>query len=150
MALRFSSSLFFSCTCYTKVSFSSFSSGLVLLQYLFSLSFRLGPSFTLAPVPEDRWTFFRPRCCPIDSQRLLDVAEEALRRLSEEFKLPACILRKERAVGLIRRPPELKKEDQANGAYGEDGMKERKGEIEKGKAGRKKRKDERKKKGKAG
>ncbi|PHJ22331.1 imp-specific 5 -nucleotidase [Cystoisospora suis] len=81
---------------------------------------QLGPSFTLAPVPEDRWTFFRPRCCPIDSQRLLDVAEEALRRLSEDFKLRACILRKERAVGLIRRPPGLKKADHANGAYDED------------------------------
>ncbi|CBZ50110.1 IMP-specific 5'-nucleotidase, related [Neospora caninum Liverpool] len=70
---------------------------------------QLSPELTLVPVDEALWTSFRPPCHPREAERLLDIAEAALRTLSEDLRLPACILRKERAVGLIRRP--VKEED---------------------------------------
>ncbi|KEP63337.1 UNVERIFIED_CONTAM: IMP-specific 5'-nucleotidase 1, putative [Hammondia hammondi] len=75
---------------------------------------KLSPALSLEPVDEALWTSFRPSCHPRDAERLLDIAEAALRSLSEELKLPACILRKARAVGLIRQSVQDKEE----GAFG--------------------------------
>ncbi|PFH35370.1 putative IMP-specific 5'-nucleotidase 1 [Besnoitia besnoiti] len=83
---------------------------------------QLSPSFTLAPVDEALWTSFRPGCCPLDAQRLLDLAEEALRTLSEDLKLPACILRKARAVGLIRKPVNEDNDESIFGFVSDGGM----------------------------
>ncbi|RQX74847.1 putative IMP-specific 5'-nucleotidase 1 [Toxoplasma gondii CAST] len=83
---------------------------------------KLSPALSLEPVDEALWTSFRPSCHPRDADRLLDIAEAALRSLSEELKLPACILRKARAVGLIRRQSVQDEDECALGCGSGDGM----------------------------
>lgn len=76
-------------------------------NYLFEFS----PSspHRLAPVPRERW--LTPEMAAWSEQdiaALLDVAESALRDCVRTMNLPATILRKDRAVGIIPRDPEVR------------------------------------------
>ncbi|KAL2260197.1 hypothetical protein VTK26DRAFT_5884 [Humicola hyalothermophila] len=76
-------------------------------NYLFEFS----PSspHLLSPVPRDRW--LTPEMAAWDEAdiaRLLDVAEAALRDCVKTLNLPAALMRKDRAVGIVPDPPETR------------------------------------------
>ncbi|KAJ4132746.1 IMP 5'-nucleotidase [Fusarium falciforme] len=76
-------------------------------NYLFEFS----PSFPyrLAPVPRDEWlTPEMASWSDADITTLLDVAESALRDCVKTMNLPAEIMRKDRAVGIIPKTPETR------------------------------------------
>ncbi|KFH47030.1 IMP-specific 5'-nucleotidase-like protein [Hapsidospora chrysogenum ATCC 11550] len=76
-------------------------------NYLFEFS----PSspHRLAPVPRERWlTPEMATWSEADITALLDVAEAALRDCVRTMNLPATILRKDRAVGIVPRDPEVR------------------------------------------
>lgn len=63
----------------------------------------------LAPVPRERWlTPEMASWSEADITALLDVAEAALRECVRTMKLPASIVRKDRAVGIVPNFPELR------------------------------------------
>ena len=74
-------------------------------NYLFE--FAPGEPHLLAPVPRARW--LTPEMAAWDEAdiaQLLDVAEQALRNCVAALNLPAVVLRKDRAVGIVPSPPE--------------------------------------------
>ena len=76
-------------------------------NYLFEFS----PSspHLLAPVPRERW--LTPEMMAWDERdiaQLLDVAEAALRDCIKSLNLPATLMRKDRAVGIIPTTPDLR------------------------------------------
>ncbi|KAH8882466.1 imp-specific 5'-nucleotidase-like protein [Thozetella sp. PMI_491] len=74
-------------------------------NYLFE--FAPNEPHLLAPVARERW--FTPEMAAWDESdisQLLDVAEEALRTCVSVLNLPAMVLRKDRAVGIIPATPE--------------------------------------------
>lgn len=76
-------------------------------NYLFEFS----PSapHLLAPVPRERW--LTPEMAAWnepDIEQLLDVAEAALRDCIKSLNLPAELMRKDRAVGIIPVPPDVR------------------------------------------
>ncbi|KAJ4298452.1 IMP 5'-nucleotidase [Collariella sp. IMI 366227] len=76
-------------------------------NYLFSFS----PSspYLLEPVPRDQW--LTPEMAAWNEQditQLLDVAEAALGDCIKTLNLPAVLMRKDRAVGIIPDPPETR------------------------------------------
>lgn len=63
----------------------------------------------LAPVPRERW--LTPEMAAWDERdiaQLLDVAEAALRDCVRTLNLPAALMRKDRAVGIVPSPPEAR------------------------------------------
>lgn len=73
--------------------------------------FKFSPSspHRLAPVPRSRWlTPEMAAWSDADITALLDVAESALRDCVRTMNLPATILRKDRAVGIIPRDPDVR------------------------------------------
>ena len=76
-------------------------------NYLFE--FDSSSPHLLRPVPRDQW--LTPEMAAWDERaitRLLDVAEAALQDCIKTLNLPAILLRKDRAVGLIPDPPETR------------------------------------------
>ncbi|CAM1501690.1 Fc.00g036740.m01.CDS01 [Cosmosporella sp. VM-42] len=76
-------------------------------NYLFEFS----PSspHRLAPVPLNQWlTPEMASWSEVDINNLLDVAESALRDCVKTMNLPATILRKDRAVGIIPKDPDVR------------------------------------------
>lgn len=74
-------------------------------NYLFE--FAPGAPHLLAPVARSRW--LTPEMAAWDEAdiaQLLDVAEQALRNCVAALNLPAVVLRKDRAVGIVPSPPE--------------------------------------------
>jgi IMP-specific 5''-nucleotidase. len=76
-------------------------------NYLFAFS----PSspHLLEPIPRERW--LTPEMASWDERdisELLDVAEEALRECIKTLNLPATLMRKDRAVGIVPNPPETR------------------------------------------
>ncbi|KAL7926749.1 IMP-specific 5-nucleotidase [Trichoderma austrokoningii] len=71
--------------------------------------FEYDPSspYRLAPVPRPEWlTPDMAAWSEADITALLDVAESALRDCVRRMKLPALIVRKDRAVGIVPNPPD--------------------------------------------
>lgn len=76
-------------------------------NYLFEYS--AASPHRLAPVPRDRWLTPEMAAWSADSiAALLDVAEAALQDCVKTLNLPATILRKDRAVGIIPTDPSLR------------------------------------------
>ncbi|KAI8201211.1 IMP-specific 5'-nucleotidase 1 [Colletotrichum sp. SAR 10_76] len=76
-------------------------------NYLFEYS--AASPHRLAPVPRDRWLTPEMAAWSADSiAALLDVAEAALQDCVKTLNLPATILRKDRAVGIIPTDPALR------------------------------------------
>ncbi|KAI5464016.1 IMP-specific 5'-nucleotidase [Mariannaea sp. PMI_226] len=76
-------------------------------NYLFEFS----PSspHRLAPVPREEWlTPEMASWSESDIQNLLDVAESALRDCIKSMNLPALVVRKDRAVGIIPKTPDIR------------------------------------------
>jgi IMP and pyridine-specific 5'-nucleotidase len=72
-------------------------------NYLFEFSPQA--EHLLAPVPRSRWlTPEMSRWAQSDIAALLDVAEAALRECVKNLRLPAAVLRKDRAVGIVPDP----------------------------------------------
>ncbi|KAL2150029.1 hypothetical protein VTH82DRAFT_7705 [Thermothelomyces myriococcoides] len=76
-------------------------------NYLFEFS----PSapHLLAPVPREKW--LTPEMAAWDDNdiaQVLDVAEAALRDCVQTLNLPAVLMRKDRAVGIVPNPPETR------------------------------------------
>lgn len=63
----------------------------------------------LSPVPRDRWLTPEMQAWSEDSiNRLLDMAEAALRDCVKTMSLPATVMRKDRAVGIIPTDPKVR------------------------------------------
>lgn len=76
-------------------------------NYLFEFS--QSSPHRLAPVPRNEWlTPEMASWSESDITSLLDVAESALRDCVRTMNLPARIVRKDRAVGIIPNPPEIR------------------------------------------
>jgi IMP and pyridine-specific 5'-nucleotidase len=76
-------------------------------NYLFEYS--PSSAYRLAPVPRDQWlTPEMAAWSEPDIEALLNVAEAALRECVRTMNLPATILRKDRAVGIIPTDPETR------------------------------------------
>jgi IMP and pyridine-specific 5'-nucleotidase len=76
-------------------------------NYLFEFS--LASPYLLAPVPRSRWlTAEMAAWSEPDIAALLDVAESALRDCVKTMNLPATLVRKDRAVGIIPRTPDIR------------------------------------------
>lgn len=76
-------------------------------NYLFEFS--ASAEHLLAPVPRNRW--LTPEMLSWDQSdivALLDVAEAALAECIKNLNLPAVVMRKDRAVGIISNPPETR------------------------------------------
>lgn len=75
-------------------------------NYLFEYS--QSSPHRLAPVPRSQWlTPEMSSWSEADIKALLDVAESALRDCIRSMNLPARLIRKDRAVGIIPDPPEI-------------------------------------------
>lgn len=75
-------------------------------NYLFE--YEPSSPYRLAPVPRSEWlTPDMAAWSEADITALLDVAESALRDCVRTMNLPALIVRKDRAVGIVPNPPEL-------------------------------------------
>lgn len=75
-------------------------------NYLFEFS--PSSSHLLAPVPRSRW--LTPEMSSWDQSdiaALLDVAEAALAECVKNLNLPAAVMRKDRAVGIVPSPPDV-------------------------------------------
>ena len=73
--------------------------------------FEMAPSspHRLAPVPRERWlTAEMAAWSEADILALLDVAESALRDCVRTMNLPAVLVRKDRAVGIVPRDPDVR------------------------------------------
>lgn len=76
-------------------------------NYLFAVD--LSSEHRLAPVARSRWlTPEMATWSETDIAALLDVAESALRDCVRTMKLPATIVRKDRAVGIVPAPPSVR------------------------------------------
>lgn len=76
-------------------------------NYLFEFS--QSSPHRLAPVPRNEWlTPEMAAWSETDIHSLLDVAESALRDSVRSMNLPAKIIRKDRAVGIVPNPPETR------------------------------------------
>ncbi|KXJ90566.1 imp-specific 5'-nucleotidase-like protein [Microdochium bolleyi] len=76
-------------------------------NYLFE--FDPTSEFLLAPVPRSRWLTPEMLAWSEDSiDRLLDMAEAALRDCVKTMALPATVMRKDRAVGIIPTDPKIR------------------------------------------
>ncbi|EHK42841.1 uncharacterized protein TrAtP1_002038 [Trichoderma atroviride] len=75
-------------------------------NYLFE--YEPSSPYRLAPVPRPEWlTPDMAAWSEADITALLDVAESALRDCVRTMNLPALIVRKDRAVGIVPNPPEI-------------------------------------------
>lgn len=75
-------------------------------NYLFE--YEPSSPYRLAPVPRPEWlTPDMAAWSEIEITALLDVAESALRDCVRTMNLPALIVRKDRAVGIVPNPPEI-------------------------------------------
>lgn len=76
-------------------------------NYLFEFS--AASEHLLAPVPRSRWLTPEMKAWDqSDIAALLDVAEAALAECIKNLNLPAVVMRKDRAVGIIPSPPEIR------------------------------------------
>jgi len=76
-------------------------------NYLFE--FDPTSEYLLSPVPRDRWLTPEMQTWSEDSiNRLLDMAEAALRDCVKTMNLPATVMRKDRAVGIIPTDPKVR------------------------------------------
>ncbi|KAH7029443.1 IMP-specific 5-nucleotidase [Microdochium trichocladiopsis] len=76
-------------------------------NYLFE--FDPTSEFLLSPVPRSRWLTPEMQAWSEDSiNRLLDIAEAALRDCIKSMNLPATLMRKDRAVGIITTDPKVR------------------------------------------
>ncbi|KAI1851989.1 hypothetical protein JX265_008205 [Neoarthrinium moseri] len=76
-------------------------------NYLFE--FDATSEYLLAPVPRERWlTPEMAAWSDTSIERLLDVAEAALRDCIKTMNLPATLMRKDRAVGIIPTSPSIR------------------------------------------
>lgn len=66
--------------------------------------FQCNGDFTFEEVAPERWLTPAQTWCETGATPVLDVAEETLLKLKEELNIPARVIRKELAVGLVKRP----------------------------------------------